>query len=108
MNRMDLKNSNKKIQIRKKVESKKGVNVMLKKIKIGIINFLKMISEIFYEIIKKFLMLYYIIFIFGLLISIKNETIKLEVIVVSLLFLVFTQIYYKNYKKITGILDKMY
>ncbi|MGL5053597.1 MAG: hypothetical protein ACRC5W_08445 [Cetobacterium sp.] len=81
---------------------------MLKKIKIGIINFLKMISEIFYEIIKKFLMLYYIIFIFGLLISIKNETIKLEVIVVSLLFLVFTQIYYKNYKKITGILDKMY
>ncbi|MGL5088235.1 MAG: hypothetical protein ACRC6Z_02055 [Cetobacterium sp.] len=81
---------------------------MLEKIKVRVINTLKIISEIFYEIIKKFIMLYYIIFIFGLLISIKNETVNLEVVIVSLLFLVFTQIYYKNYKKVTKILDKMY
>ncbi|MGL6066766.1 MAG: hypothetical protein ACRC0R_06780 [Cetobacterium sp.] len=80
---------------------------MLKKIKIIGMKSLKKISKIIYEIIEKFLVLYYVIFIFGLLISIKNKTINLEVVLVSILFLMFTQIYYKNYKKVEEFLNRL-
>ncbi|MGL5000573.1 MAG: hypothetical protein ACRC6J_02490 [Cetobacterium sp.] len=80
---------------------------MLKKIKTIVIKTLKVTFEIIYEIIKKFLVLYYVIFILGLLISIKNKTVNPEVIIVSMLFLMFTQIYYKNYKKVEEFLNRL-
>ncbi|MGL5983043.1 MAG: hypothetical protein ACRCZR_06925 [Cetobacterium sp.] len=80
---------------------------MLKKIKTIVIKTLKVTFEIIYEIIKKFIVLYYVIFILGLLISIKNKTVNPEVIIVSMLFLMFTQIYYKNYKKVEEFLNRL-
>ncbi|WP_047394629.1 hypothetical protein [Cetobacterium sp. ZOR0034] len=80
--------------------------MVLKKVTVGIISVLKVISEILYEVLRRFSVLYYIIFILGLLISIKNKTVSFEVILVSTIFLLVTWLYCKYYTRIHDFLDK--
>ncbi|WP_297408033.1 hypothetical protein [uncultured Cetobacterium sp.] len=58
-------------------------------------NKLNMILEFICNVLKKHLILYYTIFIIGLLITIKNNKMNLEVILVSVIFLVISQLIVK-------------
>ncbi|MGL4358135.1 MAG: hypothetical protein ACRCXX_00260 [Cetobacterium sp.] len=80
--------------------------MVLKKITVGLVSVLKVFSEILYEVLKKFSIFYYMIFIVGLLISIKNNTVSFEVILVSIAFLIMSWGYCKFYTRIHDILEK--
>ncbi|MGL5918444.1 MAG: hypothetical protein ACRCYM_04270 [Cetobacterium sp.] len=67
---------------------------------------LNLVLEIIYNVLNKFLTLYYILFIFGLILSIKNKTVNLESIIFSTVFLISTQIYCKYYQRIKLLLEK--
>lgn len=58
-------------------------------------NKLNIFLEFVCNVLKKYLTLYYIIFIIGLLFTIKNNKMNLEVILVSVIFLVISQLIVK-------------
>ncbi|MGL4652287.1 hypothetical protein [Cetobacterium sp.] len=80
--------------------------MVLKKITVGLVSILKFFSEVLYEVLKKFSTFYYVIFILGLMISIKNKTVSFEVILVSTTFLILSWIYCKFYTRIHGFLER--
>lgn len=79
--------------------------MVLKKITVGLVSILKFFSEVLYEVLKKFSTFYYVIFILGLMISIKNKTVSFEVVLVSTIFLIVSSIYCKFYNKIHDFLE---
>ncbi|WP_297595881.1 hypothetical protein [uncultured Cetobacterium sp.] len=73
---------------------------MLKKVGYMMVLLLKMGCVLFYEVLIKFSVLFYIIFIFGLIVTIKNKNITSEILFVSILFLLGSWGYCKLYTKI--------
>ncbi|MGL4976773.1 MAG: hypothetical protein ACRDB6_04480 [Cetobacterium sp.] len=80
--------------------------MVLKKITVRLVSILKIFSEVLYEVLIKFSTFYYVIFISGLLISIKNKTVSFEVILVSTAFLIVSWIYCKFYTRIHDFLER--
>lgn len=73
---------------------------MLKKVGYMLILTLKMGCILSYEVLMKFSTLFYTIFIFGLIFTVKNNNIRFEILAVSTLFLFGSWSYCKLYKKI--------
>ena len=81
--------------------------MVLKKYRLITVSIIKIFTEILYEILKKFSILYYVLFIFGLLFSIKNRTVTKEVVIVSTFFLIFTWGYCKLYNRLHTFLQQI-
>ncbi|MDX8335440.1 MULTISPECIES: hypothetical protein [Cetobacterium] len=81
--------------------------MVLKKYRLITVSVFKIFAEILYEILKKFAVLYYMIFILGLLFSIKNNNITKEVVLISTFFLIFTWGYCKMYSKVKVFLNDL-
>lgn len=78
--------------------------MVLKKYRLITVSIIRVFTEILYKILKKFSILYYILFILGLLLSIKNGSVTKEVVVVATVFLIFTWGYCKYYNRLHNFL----
>ena len=81
--------------------------MVLKKYRLITVSIIRVFTEILYEVLKKFSNLYYVLFIFGLLFSIKNRSVTGEVVIVSTFFLIFTWGYCKFYNKLHNFLYRI-
>lgn len=78
--------------------------MVLRKYRLIVVSIFRVFTEILYEILKKFSNLYYLLFSFGLLFSIKNNNITKELIIGSTFFLIFTWGYCRIYNKLHNFL----
>ncbi|MCQ8211437.1 hypothetical protein NON08_02470 [Cetobacterium somerae] len=81
--------------------------MVLKKYRLVTVSIIRVFTEVLYEILRKFSSLYYVLFIFGLLFSIKNRNVTGEVVIVSTFFLIFTWGYCKFYNKLHNFLYRI-
>ncbi|MBC2851575.1 hypothetical protein H5J22_09250 [Cetobacterium sp. 8H] len=81
--------------------------MMLKKISYIMVLTLKMGCILSYEVLAKFSTLFYIIFIFGLIFTVKNNNVTIEILAISSLFLFGSWSYCKLYKKILNWILKL-
>ena len=81
--------------------------MVLKKYRLVTVSIIRVFTEVLYEVLRKFSSLYYVLFIFGLLFSIKNRNVTGEVVIVSTFFLIFTWGYCKFYNKLHNFLYRI-
>ncbi|ERT69503.1 MAG: hypothetical protein ACRDAG_02560 [Cetobacterium somerae] len=81
--------------------------MVLRKYRLVAVSIFRIFTEILYEILKKFSVIYYLLFVFGLLFSIKNNNVTKEAVIVSTFFLIFTWGYCKFYNKLHNFLYRI-
>ena len=81
--------------------------MVLRKYRLVAVSIFRIFTEILYEILKKFSVIYYLLFGLWLLFSIKNNNVTKEAVVVSTFFLIFTWGYCKFYNKLHNFLYRI-
>ncbi|WP_448819836.1 hypothetical protein [Cetobacterium sp.] len=81
--------------------------MILRKYSLVMVSIFRVFTEILYEILRKFSVLYYLLFIFGLLFSMRNNNISKEGVVISTIFLIFTWGYCRIYNRLHTFLYRI-